>query len=72
MNQITTTLCYFFVKFDLVLFCCMQDRLFNILGENSSELALGIGCRSVTRPPQVLKEGTMKTIFVNFVDLCKT
>lgn len=24
------------------------------------------------RPPQVLREGTKKTVFVNFMDLCKT
>jgi len=24
------------------------------------------------RPPQVLREGTKKTVFVNFMDLCKS
>lgn len=24
------------------------------------------------RPPQVLREGTKKTVFANFMDLCKT
>ena len=24
------------------------------------------------RPPQVLREGTKKTVFVNLMDLCKT
>ncbi|KAF2290399.1 hypothetical protein GH714_012803 [Hevea brasiliensis] len=28
--------------------------------------------RTVMRPPQVLREGTKKTVFVNFMDLCKT
>lgn len=45
--------------------------MFNILPENNLELA-GDGRRTVMRPPQVLHEGTKKTIFVNFMDLCRT
>ncbi|KAL0450892.1 UNVERIFIED_CONTAM: Eukaryotic translation initiation factor 2 subunit beta [Sesamum latifolium] len=46
-------------------------RVFNILRENNPELA-GDRRRTVMRPPQVLREGTKKTVFVNFMDLCKT
>ena len=52
---------------------CVQllGRVFNILRENNPELA-GDRRRTVMRPPQVLREGTKKTVFVNFMDLCKT
>lgn len=49
----------------------LLDRVFNILRENNPELA-GDRRRTVMRPPQVLREGTKKTVFVNFMDLCKT
>lgn len=49
----------------------LLDRVFNILRENNPELA-GEKRRTVMRPPQVLREGTKKTVFVNFMDLCKT
>ena len=56
-------------------FCCLAvqllGRVFNILRENNPELA-GDRRRTVMRPPQVLREGTKKTVFVNFMDLCKT
>lgn len=57
----------------LVLLMSMQllSRVFNILRENNPELA-GDRRRTVLRPPQVLREGTKKTVFVNFMDLCKT
>jgi len=45
--------------------------VFNILRENNPELA-GDRRRTVMRPPQVLREGTKKTVFVNFMDLCRT
>eukprot|EP00271_Cylindrocystis_brebissonii_P014774 TRINITY_DN362_c1_g1_i1.p2 TRINITY_DN362_c1_g1~~TRINITY_DN362_c1_g1_i1.p2 ORF type:complete len:330 (-),score=106.24 TRINITY_DN362_c1_g1_i1:396-1385(-) len=47
------------------------DRVFNILRENNPELA-GLKRRTVMRPPQVLREGTKKTVFANFMDLCKS
>ncbi|KMZ65006.1 Eukaryotic translation initiation factor 2 subunit beta [Zostera marina] len=46
-------------------------RVFNILRENNPDLT-GDRRRTVMRPPQVLREGTKKTVFVNFMDLCKT
>ncbi|KAH7837647.1 hypothetical protein Vadar_016303 [Vaccinium darrowii] len=49
----------------------LMGRVFNILRENNPELA-GDRRRTVMRPPQVLREGTKKTVFVNFMDLCKT
>ncbi|KAI3892617.1 hypothetical protein MKX03_027948 [Papaver bracteatum] len=49
----------------------LLSRVFNILRENNPELA-GDRRRTVMRPPQVLREGTKKTVFVNFMDLCKT
>ena len=49
----------------------LLDRVFNILRENNPDLA-GDRRRTVMRPPQVLREGTKKTVFVNFMDLCKT
>ncbi|KAD6119932.1 hypothetical protein E3N88_11203 [Mikania micrantha] len=49
----------------------LLDRIFHILRENNPELA-GDRRRTVMRPPQVLREGTKKTVFVNFMDLCKS
>jgi hypothetical protein len=49
----------------------LLGRVFNILRDNNPELA-GDRRRTVMRPPQVLREGTKKTVFVNFMDLCKT
>ncbi|CAO2816060.1 unnamed protein product [Amaranthus hypochondriacus] len=45
-------------------------RVFNILRENNPQLT-GNRCRTVMRPPQVMREGTKKTVFANFTDLCK-
>ncbi|GLT35498.1 hypothetical protein SLA2020_099460 [Shorea laevis] len=49
----------------------LLGRVFNILRENNPELAADRR-RTVMRPPQVLREGTKKTVFVNFMDLCRT
>ncbi|KAD5507943.1 hypothetical protein R6Q59_026806 [Mikania micrantha] len=49
----------------------LLGRVFYILRENNPELA-GDRRRTVMRPPQVLREGTKKTVFVNFMDLCKS
>lgn len=49
----------------------LLGRVFNILRENNPELA-GDRRRTVLRPPEVLREGTKKTVFSNFIDLCKT
>ncbi|PPD86563.1 hypothetical protein GOBAR_DD16517 [Gossypium barbadense] len=42
----------------------LLGRVFNILRENNPELA-GDRRRTVMRPPQVLREGTKKTVFLN-------
>lgn len=47
----------------------MLDRVFGIIRTANPEL--GGKKRTVLKPPQVLREGTKKTVFVNFVDLCK-
>ncbi|KAF7825402.1 eukaryotic translation initiation factor 2 subunit beta [Senna tora] len=49
----------------------LLNRIFCVLREDNPELA-GDKCRTILRPPQVLQEGTKKTVFVNFMDLCKT
>ncbi|KAG0596752.1 hypothetical protein M758_UG282300 [Ceratodon purpureus] len=49
----------------------LLGRVFNILRENNPELSAERR-RTIMRPPQVLREGTKKTVFVNFMDLCKT
>lgn len=49
----------------------LLGRVFNILRKNNPELA-GDRRRTVMRPPQVLREGTKKIVFVNFMDLCRT
>ncbi|KAL2559769.1 Eukaryotic translation initiation factor 2 subunit beta [Forsythia ovata] len=46
------------------------ERVFIVLYENNPELA-GDRHRTVMRPPQVLREGTKKTVFENLMDLCK-
>lgn len=48
----------------------LLGRVFNILRENNPDLA-GDRRRPVMRTPKVLREGTKKTVFVNFMDLCK-
>ncbi|EPS70623.1 hypothetical protein M569_04136, partial [Genlisea aurea] len=49
----------------------LLGRVFNFLRENNPELA-GDRRRTVIRPPQVLREGTKKTVFTNFMDLCRS
>ncbi|VVA96870.1 unnamed protein product [Arabis nemorensis] len=48
----------------------LLGTVFKILRENNPDL--GDRRRTVMRPPQVLREGTKKTVFVNFMDLCRT
>ncbi|TXG68066.1 hypothetical protein EZV62_009341 [Acer yangbiense] len=54
-----------------VLSLMLLGRVYNILRENNPELAEDRR-RTVMRPSHVLHEGTKKTVFVNFMDLCKT
>ncbi|CAL9748670.1 unnamed protein product, partial [Musa acuminata subsp. burmannicoides] len=48
----------------------LLGRVFNILHENNPDLA-GDRRRPVMRTPRVLREGTKKTVFENFMELCK-
>ncbi|ONI30886.1 hypothetical protein PRUPE_1G279600 [Prunus persica] len=50
----------------------LLDRVFNILRDRESNLELARDRRRIVlRPPQVLREGTDRTVFVNFIDECK-
>lgn len=49
----------------------LLGRIFGILRANNPELA-GEKTKTILKPPQVLREGTKKTVFVNFTELCKT
>ncbi|KAJ8433852.1 hypothetical protein Cgig2_032063 [Carnegiea gigantea] len=51
-------------------FYTIDRRVFSILRENNPELAEDRR-RTVMRPPQVMREGTKKTVPANFTDLCK-
>ncbi len=48
----------------------LLDRVFGILKKFNPELT-GEKRRTVMKPPQVLREGTKKTVFANFMELCK-
>lgn len=48
----------------------LLDRVFGILKEKNPELT-GERRRTVLKPPQVAREGTKKTVFTNFMDMCK-
>ncbi|EIE25598.1 hypothetical protein COCSUDRAFT_22793 [Coccomyxa subellipsoidea C-169] len=48
----------------------LLDRVFGILRENNPELT-GEKRRTIMKPPQVAREGTKKTVFTNFLELCK-
>lgn len=45
-------------------------RIFGMLRANNPELA-GEKHKTILKPPEVLREGTKKTVFVNFMELCK-
>lgn len=47
----------------------LLQRVLSFMHEYNPQLAEDKR-RSVLRPPLVLPEGTMKTVFVNFTDLC--
>ncbi|KFM26271.1 Eukaryotic translation initiation factor 2 subunit beta [Auxenochlorella protothecoides] len=49
----------------------LLDRVFGILKENNPELT-GERRRTTLKPPQVAREGTKKTVFTNFMELCKS
>lgn len=48
----------------------LVGRVFEILSEKNPELT-ATKKRILLRPPEVVREGTKKTVFANFMDLCK-
>ena len=48
----------------------LLGRVFGILRERNPELT-GEKRRTIMKPPEVMREGTKKTVFVNLMDLCK-
>lgn len=46
-------------------------RAFNIMREKNPDMIAGDKRRFVMRPPQVLRVGTKKTSFANFIEICK-
>ena len=48
----------------------LLGRVFNILNEKNPELTGGKK-RVLLKPPEVVREGTKKTVFANFTELCK-
>ena len=48
----------------------LTSRVFGILSAQNPELA-GTARRVVLKPPEVLREGTKKTVFANFMELSK-
>lgn len=49
----------------------LLNLVFNIIREKNPDLATGEKKRLVMRPPQVLRVGTKKTSFANFLEICK-
>jgi translation initiation factor 2 subunit 2 len=49
----------------------MLDRVFAIMRANNPELVSGEKKRFVMKPPQVVRLGSKKSGFANFVDICK-
>lgn len=48
----------------------LLERVYGILSEKNPELST-VKKRILLRPPEVQREGTKKTVFANFMDLCK-
>ena len=55
----------FFFFFQLLL------RVFHIMREKNPDMIAGEKRRFIMRPPQVLRVGTKKTSFANFIEICK-
>ena len=49
----------------------LLGRVFKILKEKNPEL-IGEKTKTIFKPPQILREGTKKTIFANLIDICKS
>ncbi|RWS26229.1 eukaryotic translation initiation factor 2 subunit 2-like protein [Leptotrombidium deliense] len=50
----------------------LLQHVFNIIKEKNPDIIAGEKKRLVMRPPQVLRVGTKKTSFANFIDICKS
>lgn len=50
----------------------LLQRVFAIIKEKNPDIISGEKKRLVMRPPQVLRVGTKKTSFANFLDICKS
>jgi len=50
----------------------LLKRIFKIIHEKNPDMVAGEKKRFVMRPPQVVRSGTKKTAFVNFMDIAKT
>ena len=49
----------------------LLQHVFNIIREKNPDLIAGEKKKMVMRPPQVLRVGTKKTSFANFLEICK-
>ncbi|XP_013778524.1 eukaryotic translation initiation factor 2 subunit 2-like [Limulus polyphemus] len=49
----------------------LLNRVFNIMREKNPDMVAGEKRRFVMRPPQVIRVGTKKTSFANFLEICK-
>ncbi|KAL3181292.1 hypothetical protein MRX96_008788 [Rhipicephalus microplus] len=49
----------------------LLQRVFNIMREKNPDMVAGEKKKLVMRPPQVLKVGTKKSSFANFLEICK-
>lgn len=50
----------------------LLDLVFSIIKEKNPDIVAGEKRRLVMRPPQVLRVGTKKSSFANFIDICKS
>lgn len=50
----------------------LLQRVFEIILDKNPEMAAGRKPKFIMKPPHVLKVGTKKTSFANFLDICKT
>lgn len=50
----------------------LLQHVFNIIREKNPDLIAGEKKKMVMRPPQVLRVGTKKTSFANFLEICKS
>uniref|UniRef100_A0A131XW41 Eukaryotic translation initiation factor 2 subunit 2 n=1 Tax=Ixodes ricinus TaxID=34613 RepID=A0A131XW41_IXORI len=49
----------------------LLQRVFNVMREKNPDMVAGEKKKLVMRPPQVLKVGTKKSSFANFLEICK-